>query len=235
VANASHELRTPLTAERSLLQVALADPDATAETWRSTGEELLQLSDQQERLVDALLTLATSQGGIEQWEPFDLARVAENVVLRRRQEAEHRGIHVDATFTAAPAMGDPSLIESLVANLVDNALRHNIVGGRVEISTTTAAGRSRVSVGNTGPVIPPDEIERLFRPFQRLGNERIRLTDGHGLGLAIVHAIASAHGATLVAQARTEGGLDVEVTFTESGAQSLNRISTTRASERMRV
>ena len=217
VANASHELRTPLTAERSLLQVALADPDATVETWRSTGEELLQLGDQQERLIDALLTLASSEGGIEQWEPFDLAKLAESVVLGRRQEAEHRGIHVDATFTAAPALGDPSLIEILVANLVDNALRHNHADGRVEISTTTTAGRALLSVGNTGPVIPPGEIESLLRPFGRLGAERIRISDGHGLGLAIVYAIASAHGATLVTRARPGGGLEIEVTFVANG------------------
>ena len=76
VANASHELRTPLTAERTLLQVALADPDATAPTLRAACEQVLALGDQQERLIEALLTLATSEGGIEQWEPFDLAAVA---------------------------------------------------------------------------------------------------------------------------------------------------------------
>jgi signal transduction histidine kinase len=213
VANASHELRTPLTAERTLLQVALADPDATAETLRSTCQDVLALGQQQERLIEALLTLATSERGIEQREPFDLGDIAGNVVLTRQPEAQRRGIQVDTTLAPAPAAGDPNLVESLVANLVDNALRHNAAGGRIEIATTTTAGRATITVSNTGPVVPPGEVERLFQPFQQLGSERIRHTDGHGLGLAIVRAIASAHGATLIPRARPEDGLDIEVRF----------------------
>ena len=133
--------------------------------------------------------------------------------VARHQEAERRGIHVDATLTAAPAMGDPRLAESLVANLLDNALRHNVAVGRVEVSTARAAGRAVISVSNTGILIPPDKLDRLFQPFQQLGSERIRHTDGHGLGLAIVHAIASAHSAALSARARPDGGLAIEVGF----------------------
>ena len=213
VANASHELRTPLAAERTLLQVALADPDATAETLRSTCREVLVLGDQQERLIEALLTLASSERGIEQWEPFDLAAIAGKVIDDRRHGAERRGIRLDAALTAAPATGDPSLAEILVANLVDNAIRHNVPGGQVGISVTMTAGRASIRVGNTGPVIPPGELERLFQPFQRVGHERIRHGDGHGLGLAIVQAIATAHGAAVTATARPDGGLDIEVSF----------------------
>jgi signal transduction histidine kinase len=213
VANASHELRTPLTAERALLQVALADPHATAETLRSACQDVLALGEQQERLIEALLTLASSERGIEQREPFDLAEIARNAVLVRRQEAQRRGINVDTTLATAPATGDPSLVESLVANLVDNALRHNAAGGRITIATDVTAGRAYISVRNTGTVVPSDQVERLFQPFQQLGSERIRHTDGHGLGLAIVRAIASAHGATLTPRARTQGGLDIEVSF----------------------
>jgi signal transduction histidine kinase len=213
VANASHELRTPLTAERTLLQVALADPDATAGTLRSTCQDVLALGQQQERLIEALLTLATSERGIEQREPFDLAEIARKVILTRREEARRRDVQVDARFRAAPAAGDPNLVESLVANLVDNALRHNAAGGRMEIATTTIAGQARMTVTNTGAIIPPSEVERLFQPFQQLGSERVRQAGGHGLGLTIVRAIARAHGATLVPHARPEGGLDIEVTF----------------------
>jgi signal transduction histidine kinase len=207
VANASHELRTPVTAERALLQVALADPGATAETLRSTCRDVLALGQAQERLIEALLTLATSERGIERRESFDLADIAGRVVQGRHHDA----IRVDAALAPAPATGDPNLVESMVANLVDNAVRHNVAGGWIEIATGTTGGQAAISVRNTGPVIPPDHLERLFQPFQQLGAQRIG--GGHGLGLAIIRAIARAHGATVVPRARPEGGLDIEVSF----------------------
>jgi len=213
VANASHELRTPLTAERSLLQVALADPDADVEAWRATGEELLALGGLQERLIDALLTLARSERGIEQWHDFDLATVAEKAVLVRRLEADRRGIRVETTFAAAPGAGDPGLVESLIANLVDNAIRHNVDNGQVDIATATRAGSAVLRVVNTGPVVPPEDIERLFEPFRKAGADRTRSNDGNGLGLSIVRAVADAHGATIVVEPRSGGGLRLEVAF----------------------
>jgi signal transduction histidine kinase len=216
VANASHELRTPLAGQRTLLQVALADPDASGQELRAACEEALLLGEDQERLIDALLTLATSERGVERWEPFDLGQITEAVLVGRRPEAERRAIHIDARIVAAPAQGDPRLIESLVANLVDNALRHNTVGGRVDIATISAPGRASLTVSNTGPVVAPTEVERLFQPFQQGGRERVRQSDGHGLGLTIVRAIAHAHGANVTARARPEGGLDVQVAFTSS-------------------
>lgn len=213
VANASHELRTPLTVERALLQVALADQNATVPGLRATCEELLTIGGQQERLVDALLTLASSERGIERWETVDLAAATEKVLLVRRQEAERRGIRLDLALHAADAAGDTNLVESLVANLIDNAIRHNLPGGHVEFSTAATGGRPMISVANTGPTVPPDDIDRLFQPFQRLDHQRTRNSDSHGLGLAIVAAIARAHHATLTARPRTGGGLDIEVTF----------------------
>jgi signal transduction histidine kinase len=219
VANASHELRTPLAAERTLLQLALADPDATVVTLRSACQQALALGDQQEHLIDALLTLASSERGIEQWQLFDLAEIADTAIMDCGQEAERRGIHIDAALTAAPATGDPQLASSLVANLVDNAVRHNVDGGRVEVSTAAAAGQATLAIGNTGPVIPPGEVGRLFQPFQRLGSERVGRTNGNGLGLAIVRAIAAVHGAAVTANARPDGGLDIQVTFPNSPAK----------------
>jgi signal transduction histidine kinase len=213
VANASHELRTPLAGQRTLLQVALADPDADAEALRSTCEEALQLSGQQARLIDALLTLATSERGVESWQPFDLAQLTENIVHSRREDASRHGVQLDATFDTAHAVGDASLVESLVANLLDNAIRHNVTRGAVEISTMSTPAGPRLSVSNTGPVVPFADVQRLFQPFQRLGDQRVGPTTGHGLGLAIVHAIATAHGADLTACPGPRGGLDIEVTF----------------------
>jgi signal transduction histidine kinase len=205
VANAAHELRTPLTAERTLLQVALRDPDASVASLQAACHEVLQLGQQQEQLIDALLTLAGSERGIARPEPFDLAEVAASVIGDAR---------IDAALAAAPAEGDPRLAESLVANLVGNALRHNVPDGWASVETSTVGGRAVLRVSNSGPVVPPTEIDRLFQPFQRLGDERVRRRDsGHGLGLAIVRAIAVAHGAELTARSRPEGGLDVAVRF----------------------
>jgi signal transduction histidine kinase len=213
VANASHELRTPLAGQRTLLQVALADPEADAQALRATCEEALQLSGQQARLIDALLTLATSERGVESWEPFDLAQLTANILHSRRRDAEHHGVQIEATFDQAHVTGDASLVESLVANLLDNAIRHNVAAGAVEISTRTTPAGTRLSVSNSGAIVPSGDVERLFQPFQRLGDQRVDPTTGHGLGLAIVQAIAAAHGAVLTARPRPQGGLDVQVTF----------------------
>jgi signal transduction histidine kinase len=213
VANASHELRTPLTAERAVLQVALADPEATVDSLRAAGREALSLNEAQERLIDSLLTLASGEQGVERPEPVDLPEVAADVVGDRLDEARRRGIEVRTSFGPARAGGDPRLIESLVANLVDNGLRHNRTGGQVEVVTSAGPAGARIAVGNTGEVVAPDQIGRLFEPFQRLGDPRLLHPDGHGLGLAIVRAIATAHGAVLTAVPRTGGGLDVEVLF----------------------
>jgi len=134
-------------------------------------------------------------------------------VRAARRDAEGRNIRVEERLTHARTVGDPRLVERLVANLVDNALRHNVPGGRVEVATWTHAGRAAISVRNTGPIVPADHVDRLFEPFQRQGDERLRHSDGHGLGLAIVRAIADAHGATLTARAGLEGGLDIEAIF----------------------
>ncbi len=218
VANASHELRTPLAAQRTLLQVALADPEPSTGTLQTACKQLLTLNAQQERLIDGLLTLASSERGVAEWKSVDLAHVAAAVLQDRRGEAGQRGISVEASLNEATASGDPSLVESMVANLVDNALRHNVADGCVEITTAMADGRATLAVRNTGTVVAPGDVERLSRPFQRLGAERVRHGDGHGLGLAIVYAIARAHNASLAARVRPEGGLDVEVSFPVSSA-----------------
>ncbi len=213
VANASHELRTPLTAERTLLQVALADPDAPATELRAAVGQAIALGQQQEQLIDALLTLASSERGIEQPEPFDLRGIAGQVIAARTGQAQLGQIQLTSTLDPAPVVGDPSLAESLVSNLVDNALRHNAAGGQVEIRIAQLAGQAVISVRNTGPVIPPGDVGRLFQPFQRLDSGRTSQARGHGLGLAIVAAIARAHHATLTARPRPAGGLDITVTF----------------------
>jgi signal transduction histidine kinase len=213
IANASHELRTPLSAGRALLQVAISDPEPTVETLRATCEELVELGDRQESLIAALLTLANSQRGLGQTQSVDLADVTRQAMLGRQHEAERRGISLSAALGPAPATADPSLAESLIGNLIDNAIRHNRPGGQVQISTALTTAGAAIAVGNTGTLIPPDAVEYLFQPFRQLGTQRIRHNEGHGLGLAIIRAIADAHGAALTASPRPHGGLDMKVVF----------------------
>jgi signal transduction histidine kinase len=212
VANASHELRTPLARQRTLVEVALRDPDATVGSLQQTMQRVLATGEEQERLIEALLTLARGQRGLDRREPLDLAAVTGAAVSATEAEAAGRGIRVNASLGSAPALGDQRLAERLAANLMDNAVRHNVSGGWVKAATGTRSGRSVLSVSNTGPVIPPDQVERLFQPFGRL--EATRLSrDGLGLGLSIVTAIAAAHDADLRARPLPGGGLEVEIHF----------------------
>ena len=142
VANASHELRTPLTAERTLLQVALDDPGTTTAAWRSTAREVLASSDEQARLIEALLTLASSESGLDGHEPVDLASTVAATLAALQPEIDPLGIHVDEVTPPAPLDGDPLLVERLVANLLTNAVRHNLAGGRVEVVTGVNDGRA---------------------------------------------------------------------------------------------
>jgi signal transduction histidine kinase len=180
---------------------------------RETCEELVELGDRQERLIAALLTLASSQRGLGQTESLDLAEITRKAVRDRQHEADSHGVGLSAALGPAPATADPSLAESLIANLIDNAIRHNIPGGQVTISTAMSGDGAAITVGNTGTLIPPDAVEHLFQPFRQLGTQRIRHNGGHGLGLAIIRAIADAHGAALSASPRPQGGLDIAVTF----------------------
>ncbi|MEV4580625.1 HAMP domain-containing sensor histidine kinase [Nonomuraea jabiensis] len=213
VANASHELRTPLAGQRAVLQVALADPEASKASLRAACEEALGLGERQERLIAALLTLAEGQKGIEHREVFDLADVTKAEMQSHHAEATRRTITLQASLNPAPISGDPDLITSMIRNLVDNALHHNVPDGHLTITTERINGCARLSVANTGPTIRSQDLRRLFQPFQRLGTQRTHTADGHGLGLAIVQAVADAHGAQLTARPRPGGGLDVTILF----------------------
>jgi signal transduction histidine kinase len=230
VANASHELRTPLARQRTLVEVALADPRRTVSSLSEACGRVLAAGEQQERLIEALLTLARSQRGLSSRQPVELAAAAEGVVRSRLAEAELRGVSVRAELGTGPVMGDARLAERLAANLIDNALRHNVAGGWVQVWTGRRAGHAVLSVVNTGPVVPPAEVGRLFEPFQRLGAGRTGGRDGLGLGLSIVRAIADAHNARLHVRARPGGGLDILVRFPRCPAARLHAPRTSAAS-----
>jgi len=214
VANAAHELRTPLTLWRALLEETLTDPDATLDSFRATARRLLALGDEQERLLESLLTLASSERGLDRRDPFDLAALVEATLGDLPPEASALGLRIDTDVEPAPAAGDAALAERLVRNLLDNAVHYNVRGGRLLVRTGTGPTGAFLAVANDGPLVPPAEVDHLFDPFRRLGPDRTAPSDGHhGLGLSIVAAIATAHHATLTATARPDGGLSVEVRF----------------------
>ena len=212
-ANASHELRTPLTRERTLLQVTLADPDSTPGTWQAVGRQLLASNAEQERLIDALLTLASSEAAESEHEPLDLAAISSAALAAARPAISRLGLRVETALEPAAVDGDSLLVQQLAANLIDNAARHNVPGGDIRVSTGISDGQAVLSVENSGPLVPAAEVERLFQPFQRLGPRPSRRDGSHGLGLSIVRAIATAQGAAITARPRPGGGLTIDVTF----------------------
>ncbi|HWD65976.1 MAG TPA: HAMP domain-containing sensor histidine kinase [Solirubrobacteraceae bacterium] len=211
VANAAHELRTPLTVERALLQVALADPDADAAKLRATCEEVIASSREQELLLDALLTLATSERGLYRRDVVDLASVAKTAVAGASSAAAD--LEVVTVLEPVLLTGDRALVERLMHNLIENAVDYNRPGGRIEVRTESAPGRATLTVVNTGPEIPAEQVDALFEPFRRRGSDRTSTGPHHGLGLSIVRAVAQVHQAELSAESPPGGGLHVTVSF----------------------
>ncbi len=213
VANAAHELRTPLTVERTLLQVALADPMASPAALRAAIEEVLASSRDHERLLESLLTLATTERGLEHREPVDLAAVVDTAVDASGPALERASLTVSLQLEPAAISGDRTIIDRLVANLLDNAAQYNETGGQVSVRTATDAGQAVLTVVNTGPHVSQHDVERLFEPFRRLEADRVGDGGHHGLGLSIVRAVATAHDGIVTATPGPAGGLAVTVAF----------------------
>jgi signal transduction histidine kinase len=213
VANASHELRTPLMLTQTLLQVALADPAISLESLRAACEEVIDVGKEQAQLIEALLTLARSQRGLDHREPLDLADIADQVLRAHQSDTAATRLRIDTGLTDAPISGDHRLVEVLVSNLLENAIRHNVSDGRIHIGVGTDRTQAVLTVSNTGPHVPAEQIERLLQPFQHLDGQRSGDHAGLGLGLSIVAAIADVHDATLSVKPRPDGGLTVQVSF----------------------
>jgi signal transduction histidine kinase len=211
VANASHELRTPLAINRTLLEVTLGRPDAPPQL-RQLGETLLEVNARHEKLIDGLLTLARSEQTVAEPVPVDLAEIAEQVCAEVGADADRAGVQLTLDASPAPTSGDPVLLERLVQNLVQNAVRYNSPGGWVVLACAQDRDRVRLSVTNTGPVVRAYEIPALFEPFRRL-TDRVGSARGTGLGLSIVRSVARAHGGEAHATPRDGGGLVAQVTL----------------------
>jgi signal transduction histidine kinase len=209
IANASHELRTPLTLQQTLAEVALADPQADTPALRAVLERVLVAGRQQEHLIEALLTLARSNQGLQVRQPVDLAAL----VGRGLAQRGGTGLRLQSARQPATVSGDPGLLERLVENLADNAARHNVPDGWISVTTGVGSGRPFLTVSNSGPVVRSADVPTLLEPFRRLATDRRSSADGLGLGLSIVAAIVEAHRAVLDIRPRPPGGLDVTVIF----------------------
>ncbi|TDV55446.1 sensor histidine kinase [Actinophytocola oryzae] len=211
VANASHELRTPLSVIRTELDVTLADPGADADELRRMAGVVRAATLRANQLVDGLLLLARTDGmGIGVVERVDLAAVASSAWQAVRVEAEQRRLRATFTCAQAPASGDPALLERVAGNLLENAVRHNVDGGWLDVRTSAGAGWVALRVSSSGAAVDPERVEELFESFRRGGVHRTAHT-GTGLGLSIVRAVVRAHGGTVGAEAVVGGGLTVTV------------------------
>ena len=212
VANASHELRTPLAMMRTSLDVALGKPSPVPAEVTVLAGKLGEGLDQADKLLEGLLLLARAQqGGVGEITEVSLRSLVAEALDADRAEIVRRALVVDDGTVEGDVTGNETLLARLVANVVDNAVRHNVPGGRVHISSGSRGARARLVVESDGAGIPQEEAQHLGEPFYRLGAERVANNDGTGLGLSIVRAIANGHSGSLQLQARPEGGLRVVV------------------------
>ena len=211
VANASHELRTPLSIQRTLVDVALADPDASNDDLRAMAVSVRDAVDRSERLIEGLLVLARSERAGFERAPCDLGSITGVALDQVGEEAGARGIRVSAHLQPAPVSGSRLLLERLATNLVQNAVRHNTHGGWVRVETAVEGTDAVLRVANGGAVVPAAEVPALFEPFRRLTPERTGSQRGVGLGLSIVRAVTLAHGGSVHATAPDAGGFEVVV------------------------
>ncbi|TYB54314.1 HAMP domain-containing protein [Nonomuraea sp. PA05] len=212
IANASHELRTPLAVQRAAIEIGL--PEDVGEI----RDKLLLHNRRAENLIDALLVLAQAEHGLDDRSPVALDEVVRLVLAEGRPDE----VAVTARTELFAVEGDPVLLNRLVTNLLDNAVRYNHPGGTVEV--TLAGGV--LTVRNTGPHVPVERFGDLFEPFRRLHTTR---GQGAGLGLSIVASIAKAHDAEMRASPNPGGGLEIVVTFPGSAEPVTGRRELSRA------
>lgn len=203
----AHELRNPLATQRTLLELALADPNTDIAAWREVGQDVLAACKEQERVLAACITLSRSDVGLPRREIVDL----EALIAEGLRSTDLQGLTAMVNLERAVTTGDSVLLERLLDNLLANAVRHNRAGGWIAVTTGMQAGRAVVAVENTGIPVPAGELARLFEPFEQVHSANAGA--GLGLGLAVVKAIADAHGARVSARVRPGGGLRVEIVF----------------------
>jgi signal transduction histidine kinase len=210
VADASHELRTPLTVMRTAIDVTLAKPSPTARQLTDMAVRVRRSIDRAENMIEALLTLAVSDQGKLSTEFIDLATWAEDAIDAAAPAIERLNLNVDAKLDPAETTGDPQLLERIISNLVDNAVRHNEPGGWIRLRTGSRDAAVYLEIANSGPFIPDNAVSSLFEPFRRM-EPQTGARAGVGLGLSIARSVVTAHHGTVAARSQPAGGLDISV------------------------
>src|SRR5262249_12951494 len=213
VANASHELRTPLAIIRAEIEERLDDPRVTKADLETMAGVVHDAVGRSEALIASLLILARGQGALRRHDSVDLAELTRAVVANNEVAAAALGVGIETALQPAACRGDRQLLERVIVNLTENALRYNHPGGFVCITLSEVDHSAVLEVGNSGEQVPPAAVPQLFDPFFRVDESRSRESGGAGLGLSIVAAVAEAHGGRAVAAAREGGGLVVTLTL----------------------
>ena len=211
IANISHDLRTPLTALHGYIETLLLKEEQLEAPQRHKYLEIANAqSSQLIRLVAELFELAKldSCETLLEVEAFSLAELAQDVVSHFQLEATRRGVRLEmASDPALPfAYGDIGLIQRVLNNLIENALRHTRPGGRIRVSLSSAAGNIRVAIADNGCGIPEEELPHVFDRFYRLDKSRRTGARNAGLGLAIAKRILDLHNGTIWARSRAGEG-----------------------------
>ncbi|WP_327581088.1 HAMP domain-containing histidine kinase [Nonomuraea sp. NBC_00507] len=212
IANASHELRTPLAINRTVLEVSLEEP-AASEDLKALARALLGTNARYERLIEGLLLLAQSEQELTVRRPVDLEQVVRAVLEQIDLQSRKRPVTLHQDLRPVLVEGDPLFLERCLFNLLENATKYNVRDGEIWLALRREGDSAVITVENTGPPVPPYEVDDLFEPFSRMQGDRVRSYKGAGLGLSIVRAIVAAHGGEVEAVARRDGGLRVTVTL----------------------
>ena len=208
-ANASHELRTPLAVQRTLIEVSMAD-ELTTEQLELLTDQLLATNERNERLIEGLLVLSESDRGLMSRTPLRLDRITAAVLDAHRKRAAEAGVTITSDLRPRTVPGEQVLLERLVTNLVQNALKYNRRNGTIDVRV---GDDPALIVTNTGDDVPPEEVPALFEPFRRRAGSRIDHSGGAGLGLAIARSITQAHDGRITASSTGHDGLRLEVSL----------------------
>jgi heavy metal sensor kinase len=216
-ADAAHELRTPVSVVLMHAQSALASP-ALAEEQREAFEACERAAQRMRRLTESLLQLARLDAGqaAPQRARFELGSRVDEVIAGLRPLAEQRGIVLRHEATPTPCMADAEQIDGVITNLVTNAIHHGREAGEIHVATRGENGRATVTVSDQGPGIAPEHLPHVFKRFYRGDHARSSRAGNMGLGLAIAKAVVEAHGGSIVAANRPEGGARLTVTLPET-------------------